>query len=64
MFTFTFLSFVEFEATAIFSEEEKSPEKTIPRATYIAVIFVEVITAFGRMVRLPVPNSSALHQIS
>ncbi|MGH8330418.1 MAG: APC family permease, partial [Pseudomonas sp.] len=46
MFAFTFLSFIGFEATAIFSEEAKSPEKTIPRATYIAVIFLSLFYAF------------------
>jgi len=36
-------AFIGFEATAIFAEEAKTPGRTIPRATYIAVI---IITAF------------------
>ncbi|MGJ8526056.1 hypothetical protein LMG33818_001804 [Halomonadaceae bacterium LMG 33818] len=33
-------AYVGFEATAIFSEEAKNPKKTIPRATYIAVLLI------------------------
>jgi len=36
-------SYIGFEATAIFSEEAHNPERTIPRATYVAVF---LITAF------------------
>jgi amino acid transporter len=41
-FVFAFLSFVGFEATAIFGEEAKDPRRTIRRATYAAVIFITV----------------------
>lgn len=34
-----------FEATAVFREEARNPERTIPRATYIAVIFLAL--AYG-----------------
>lgn len=34
---FAFFAFVGFEATAVFRSEAKDPERTIPRATYIAV---------------------------
>jgi amino acid transporter len=34
--------FLGFEATAIFREETKDPDKTVPRATYGAVIFIGV----------------------
>lgn len=40
-------SFVGFEATAIFSEEAKTPEKTIPRATYVAVVSITLFYAFS-----------------
>lgn len=40
-------SFIGFEATAIFAEEAKQPEKTIPRATYIAVLLISVFYAFS-----------------
>lgn len=46
MFAFTFLSFIGFEATAIFSEEAKEPRKTIPRATYISIGFLALFYAF------------------
>jgi amino acid transporter len=34
--------FLGFEATAIFREETKDPDKTVPRATYGAVLFIGV----------------------
>ncbi|MFC9550228.1 APC family permease [Rhodococcus sp. NPDC056960] len=37
---FAMMVFMGFEATAIFREEVRSPERTIPRATYGAVLFV------------------------
>lgn len=46
MFAFTFLSFIGFEATAVFSEEAKDPAHTVPRATYIAVAFLALFYAF------------------
>lgn len=46
MFAFTFLSFIGFEATAIFSEEAKVPARTIPRATYVAIGFLALFYAF------------------
>ena len=44
---FAFLCFIGFEATAIFGEEAKDPRRTVPRATYVAVIFVGVVYAFS-----------------
>ncbi|MQB41194.1 APC family permease [Rhizobium sp. ICMP 5592] len=40
-------SFIGFEATAIFAEEAETPEKTIPRATYVAVLLITVFYAFS-----------------
>lgn len=34
--------FLGFEATAIFREETKNPDKTVPRATYGAVLFIGI----------------------
>lgn len=43
---FTMASFIGFESTAIYSEECKTPEKTIPRATVIAVLTVMTFFVF------------------
>ncbi len=39
-FLFAFASFVGFEATAIYGEEAREPKRTIPRATYAAVLVI------------------------
>lgn len=39
---FAAASFVGFEATAIYGEEAKDPARTIPRATYVAVVLIAV----------------------
>lgn len=39
-------AFIGFEATALFSEEAREPRKTIPRATYTAIIAIGVLHAF------------------
>ncbi|HWV48899.1 MAG TPA: APC family permease [Microbacterium sp.] len=38
-------AFIGFEATALFSEEAREPRKTIPRATYTAIITIGVLHA-------------------
>ncbi|MGV0806591.1 APC family permease [Mycolicibacterium setense] len=46
---FAHASFIGFEGTAIYGEEAKDPKRTVPRATYTAVIFMGVfyaVTAF------------------
>ncbi|SKA97387.1 amino acid/polyamine/organocation transporter, APC superfamily [Agreia bicolorata] len=42
---FALTGFIGFEATAVFRDEARTPEKTIPRATYIAVIVIGVFYA-------------------
>jgi amino acid transporter len=42
---FAIVMFIGFEATAIFREEAKDPDKTIPRATYLSVGFIGVFNA-------------------
>ncbi|CAN5829768.1 APC family permease [soil metagenome] len=44
---FAFFSFVGFEATAVFRNEARDPERTIPRATYLAVVGVGLFYAFS-----------------
>jgi amino acid transporter len=39
--------FIGFEATAIFRDEAKDPDKTIPRATYAAVISIGLLYSFA-----------------
>ncbi|MGD9605843.1 MAG: APC family permease [Leucobacter sp.] len=39
---FAFSCFVGFEATTLYGEEARTPKKTVPRATYIAVIVIGV----------------------
>jgi amino acid transporter len=40
------LCFVGFEATAVFRQEAKDPERTIPRATYVAIIVIGAFYTF------------------
>ena len=40
---FAFASFIGFEATAIYGEESKNPKRTVPAATYGAVIAITVV---------------------
>lgn len=40
---FAIMVFLGFEATAVFRDEVRDPDKTIPRATYGAVIFVGIL---------------------
>ncbi|HEY5822652.1 MAG TPA: APC family permease [Propionibacteriaceae bacterium] len=44
---FAIASFIGFEATAIYGEESKNPTRTVPVATYIAVIVIGVFYAFS-----------------
>lgn len=44
---FAFLGFFGFEATAVFRNEARDPEKTIPRATFIAVGVVGTVYVFS-----------------
>jgi amino acid transporter len=44
--TLAFAAFIGFEATAIYREEARDPERTIPRATYVAVAFLGGFYAF------------------
>ncbi|OBJ97822.1 amino acid transporter [Mycolicibacterium fortuitum] len=42
---FAIISYVGFEATAIFRDEARTPERTIPRATYLALVLIGVFYA-------------------
>ncbi|MGW1514509.1 APC family permease [Streptomyces sp. NPDC002394] len=43
---FAFAAFTGFESTVIYRREARNPERTIPRATYIAVAFLGLFYAF------------------
>lgn len=45
LFLLCFGAFVGFESTAIYAEEAKNPERSVPRATFIAVGFLGVFYA-------------------
>ncbi len=50
---FVFGAFVGFEATTIYSEEAREPERTIPRATYISVLLIGAfytLTSYGMVI--------------
>ncbi|QCB97629.1 APC family permease [Arthrobacter sp. PAMC25564] len=42
-FAFAFAGFIGFEATAIYGEECRDPKRTVPRATYAAVIIITLV---------------------
>jgi len=42
---FAIISYVGFEATAIFRDEARDPDRTIPRATYVSLILIGVFYA-------------------
>jgi len=44
---FCMAGFIGFESTAIFRDEARDPEKTIPRATYAAVVLIAVFYTFA-----------------
>lgn len=46
LFVIGFGAYLGFESTAIYAEEAKRPERTIPRATIIAVAFLAIFYAF------------------
>lgn len=44
---FAILVFIGFEATALYRDEVRDPDTTLPRATYIAVAFIGLLYAFS-----------------
>jgi amino acid transporter len=44
---FALTGFIGFEATAVFRDEARDPERTIPRATYLAVIIIGLFYALS-----------------
>ncbi|WP_435154756.1 APC family permease [Amycolatopsis sacchari] len=55
-------AFVGFEATGLFGEEARDPKRTIPRATYVAIVFIGVfaaVTTWAIVSALGVRNAGA-----
>lgn len=44
---FALTGFIGFEATAVFRDEARDPERTIPRATYLAVLIIGIFYALS-----------------
>lgn len=44
---FCAMSFIGFEATTVFRDEARDPDRTVPRATYIAVVFIGLLYSFS-----------------
>jgi amino acid transporter len=42
---YAFSSFVGFEATALYAEEAREPRRSVPRATYIAILIIAIFYA-------------------
>ncbi len=60
-----FGAFVGFEATAIYREEARDPDRTVPRSTYIAVGFLGLFYAFISWVIIQAfGNTDAVHAAS
>lgn len=47
LFVFAFGAYLGFEATAVYSEEAQQAERSVPKATYYAVIFLAVFYALS-----------------
>ena len=60
--TLAFGAFIGFEATAIYREEARTPDRTVPRATYVAVGFLGLFYAFISWVIIQAfGNTGAVH---
>ncbi|MGF9649104.1 APC family permease [Pseudarthrobacter oxydans] len=57
---FAFLTFIGFEATALYRDEVKDPNKTVPKATYLAVIFVGLLYCLSCYALVSAYGSSAV----
>lgn len=59
---FAILSFIGFEATAVFRDEARNPERTIPRATYIALILIGAFYTLSSWVLISANGESTIVQ--
>ncbi|QGF23053.1 APC family permease [Raineyella fluvialis] len=61
---FAAAGFIGFESTAIYRDEAKDPERTIPRATYAAVILIGVFYTFGAWVLVMAEGPSRVLEVA
>lgn len=57
---FAILSFIGFEGTAVFRDEARDPERTIPRATYIALILIGAFYTLSSWVLISANGQSTI----
>jgi amino acid transporter len=57
---FAILSFIGFEATAVFRDEARDPDRTIPRATYISLISIGLFYALSSWVLISANGESGI----
>lgn len=60
VFVLTFVAFVGFEQTTVYRTETRDPNRTIPRATYLAVLVLLVGYTFGAWVVLQAAGQSRM----
>lgn len=63
-FLFAVLGFIGFEATVVFRDEARDPERTLPRATYIAVLFIAIFYSFTSWAMLSGGGEKAIVEAS
>lgn len=56
-------SFIGIEATTIYGEEARDPERTIPRATYLAVLLIGVFFVFTTWLMIAGTGASQLQEV-
>lgn len=61
---FAFAAFMGFESTALYREEARNPDRTIPRATFIAVGFMAVFYAFAVWVLVQAFGSAEIQAVA
>jgi amino acid transporter len=59
---FAMLVYIGFEATALYRDEVKSPNRTIPRATYVAVVFIGLLYSLTCYALVSAYGPSAVHE--
>jgi amino acid transporter len=57
---FAFASYIGFEATAIYGEESRDPKRTVPIATYVAVLLITALFGFVTFAVVTALGSSAV----